>query len=204
MEPEEWAQIFDNFITITQSNKDSSKTKMNASQKSDINTIFDGWKNAGNLDYVSAWYKKTADFALGKNLRAAFVSTNSICQGDSIATLRRPLFDNVHIDFAHRTFRWDSESTQKVHVHKPIDDGNYLFTFDEMIDFIKREPAAEKFFRKWYGAREFINNEPCYCILLKDCPPNELKKMKLVYERVKNVREFRLASKSTGIRNACR
>ncbi|MBR0288206.1 MAG: class I SAM-dependent DNA methyltransferase, partial [Selenomonadaceae bacterium] len=90
---------------------------MNSAQKVDINSVFDGWKNAGNLDYVSGWYKKAADFCRGKNLRAAFVATNSICQGDSVATLWRPLFNDVHIDFAHRTFRWDSESTQKAHVH---------------------------------------------------------------------------------------
>ena len=232
---------------------------MNSAQKSDINTVFDGWKNAGNLDYVSAWYKKAADFCRGKNLRAAFVSTNSICQGDSVGTLWKPLFSDVHIDFAHRTFRWDSESAQKAHVHciivgfssahnskpkiifdgdkkiiasningylldapnifvesrpnhlqagvpsigignKPIDDGNYLFTLDEITEFIAREPLSEKYFRKWYGAREFINNEPRYCLLLKDCPPHELKRMPLVYQRVKNVRDFRLASKSAGTR----
>ena len=232
---------------------------MNSAQKVDINSVFDGWKNAGNLDYVSGWYKKAADFCRGKNLRAAFVSTNSICQGDSVATLWRPLFNDVHIDFAHRTFRWDSESTQKAHVHcvivgfssapnskpkiifdgdkkiiasninaylfdapnifvesrpnhlqdgvpdigignKPIDDGNYLFTFDEMTEFIAHEPLSEKYFRKWYGAREFIKNEPRYCLLLKDCLPHELKRMPLVYQRVKNVREFRLNSKSAGTR----
>ena len=84
--------------------------------------------------------------------------------------------------------------------NKPIDDGNYLFTRDEMEEFIAREPLAEKYFRKWYGAREFINNEPRYCLLLKDCPPCELKRMPLVYQRVKNVRDFRLASKSAGTR----
>ena len=233
---------------------------MNAAQKADINIVFDGWKNAGNLDYVAGWYKKASDFACKKNLRAAFVSTNSICQGDSVATLWRPLFDDgIHIDFAHRTFRWDSESSQKAHVHcvivgfssapydkpkiifdddkkiiasninaylldapnifvgsrpnhlqdfvpaigignKPIDDGNYLFTLDEMTEFIAREPLAEKYFRKWYGAREFINNAPRYCLLLKDCTPHELKRMPLVYQRVKAVRDFRLASKSAGTR----
>lgn len=83
---------------------------------------------------------------------------------------------------------------------KPNDDGNFLFTLDEMNDFIAREPSAKKYFRKWYGAKEFINNEPRYCLLLKDCPPNELKRMPLVYQRVKDVRDFRLASKSAGTR----
>ena len=69
-----------------------------------------------------------------------------------------------------------------------------------MTEFIAREPNSQKYFRKWYGAREFINNEPRYCLLLKDCLPHELKRMPLVYQRVKNVREFRLASKSAGTR----
>ena len=84
--------------------------------------------------------------------------------------------------------------------NKPIDDGNYLFTREEMNDFLKKEPAAKKYFRPWYGAREFIYNTPRYCLLLKDCPPEELRRMPRVYERVKNVREFRLKSKSAGTR----
>ena len=84
--------------------------------------------------------------------------------------------------------------------NKPIDDGNYLFTPEEMTDFIKREPRSEKYFRPWYGAAEFIQGKKRFCLLLKDCPPEELRKMPLVYERVKNVREFRLRSKSAGTR----
>lgn len=91
---------------------------MSAAQKNDVNAIFDGWKNAGNLDYVSCWYKKTADFILHTPIRAALVSTNSVTQGESVANLWKPLMENgVHIDFAHRTFRWDSESNSKAHVH---------------------------------------------------------------------------------------
>ena len=91
---------------------------MSKEQKADVETIFDGWKNRGNLDYVACWYKKAADYMTNNSVRSALVSTNSICQGDSVAILWKPLFaDGVHIDFAHRTFRWDSESTQKAHVH---------------------------------------------------------------------------------------
>ena len=53
---------------------------MNDKQKADVNAIFNGWNNIGNLDYVSCWYKKTADFIKDTNLRATLVSTNSICQ----------------------------------------------------------------------------------------------------------------------------
>lgn len=91
---------------------------MNSSQKEDVNHIFDGWKNAGNLDYVCCWYKKATDLMQGTRIRSALVSTNSISQGESVANLWKPLFaDGVHIDFAYRTFRWDSEAKIKAHVH---------------------------------------------------------------------------------------
>lgn len=92
---------------------------MSPSQKSDLLTVFgDKWKNAGNLDYVACWYKKCTDFIKGTSVWAALVSTNSVSQGESVANLWKPLFaDGVHIDFAHRTFRWDSEASIKAHVH---------------------------------------------------------------------------------------
>lgn len=91
---------------------------MGSEQKDDVTTIFEGWKNAGNLDYVCCWYKKAADFMAGTMIRSALVSTNSVSQGESVANLWKPLFESgVHIDFAHRTFRWDSEAKIKAHVH---------------------------------------------------------------------------------------
>ena len=92
---------------------------MGKEQKDDLLSVFgDKWKNAGNLDYVSCWYKKAADLMSGTTIRTALVSTNSVSQGESVAVLWKPLFENgVHIDFAHRTFRWDSEASSKAHVH---------------------------------------------------------------------------------------
>lgn len=91
---------------------------MNNAQKSDVFMIFEEWKNIGNLDYVACWYKKAADMMKHTAIRAALVSTNSVSQGDAVATLWAPLFsEGIHIDFAHRTFIWDSESNQKAHVH---------------------------------------------------------------------------------------
>ena len=91
---------------------------MDKAQKDDINHIFAGWKNAGNLDYVCCWYKKAADIMQNTAIRTALVSTNSVSQGESVANLWKPLFaDGVHIDFAYRTFRWDSEAKSKAHVH---------------------------------------------------------------------------------------
>ena len=92
---------------------------MSKDQKADLLSVFgDKWKNAGNLDYVACWYKKCTELIRGTSIKAALVSTNSVTQGESVANLWRPLFaDGVHIDFAHRTFRWDSEASIKAHVH---------------------------------------------------------------------------------------
>ena len=228
---------------------------MNKEQKDELFDVFgEKWKNSGNLDYVSCWYKKASELMKGTYIRTALVSTNSISQGESVATLWKPLFEEgIHIDFAHRTFRWDSEASIKAHVHcvivgfscapsyrpkviysaerplvvnningylvdannvfienrsaplcnvpsiamgnQPIDDGNYLFSLEEKNEFIKKEPQSEKWFKPWYGAQEFINQKPRYCLWLGECSPNELRKMPECLKRVQAVREYRLTSK---------
>ena len=91
---------------------------MNKAQKEDVNNIFEGWKGIGNLDYVSCWYKKSADFMYNTFIKTALVSTNSITQGEVVAILWKPLFDSgIQFDFAYRTFIWDSEANTKAHVH---------------------------------------------------------------------------------------
>ena len=169
----------------------------------------------------------------------------------------KPLFESgIHIDFAHHTFRWDSEAKIKAHVHcviigfsaatnkkpkvlftsdrpqivhningylldaenifvesrkkpicsvpsigignKPVDGGFYLFEKNEMESFLEKEPAAEKYFKPWYGSQEFINCRPRYCLWLGECQPNELRKLPECMKRVEAVRQFRLASKSPG------
>lgn len=94
-------------------------------QAADMDAVYADWKdtNYGKLDYVCTWYKKAVDCILAtkdtKVTKVAFVSTNSICQGESVAAMWKPLFERagVVIDFAHRTFRWDNESFEKAHVH---------------------------------------------------------------------------------------
>lgn len=91
---------------------------MSESQKGDVLSVFGKMKNAGNLDYVSCWYKKAADLIHGTNIHAALVSTNSITQGEQVPILWKTLAQmGVKIDFAYRTFRWDSEADIKAHVH---------------------------------------------------------------------------------------
>ena len=231
---------------------------MSSAQKDDVVSIFGkDWKNVGNLDYVTCWYKKAAELMKGTSIRTALVSTNSVSQGETVANLWKPLFEmGCHIDFAHRTFRWDSEAKIKAHVHcviigfsiekntkertiysserlirvkninaylidadnifvesrgmpisnvpdigignKPIDGGNYLFTKEEMQEFIKNEPKSEKYFKPWYGSQEFINRSPRYCLWLGECSPAELRQMPLCMKRIEAVRDFRLASSSAG------
>lgn len=88
-------------------------------QAEDMDYIFDGYKNYGNLDYVAAWYMKAAKYIQNTNIEVAFVSTNSISQGEQVAILWRPLMEdfNIAINFAHTTFIWDSEASLKAHVH---------------------------------------------------------------------------------------
>ena len=94
---------------------------MTREQKQEMLDIFGSkTKGIGELDYVGAWYKKASEMMKGNSaIHAAFVSTNSITQGEQVAILWKPLFqqNNIHFDFAYRTFRWDSEADIKAHVH---------------------------------------------------------------------------------------
>ena len=87
-------------------------TYMSADQKEDMNVVF---PKAKNLDLVSAWYKIASDFIQGTAIECGFVSTNSITQGETVSSLWR--FLNIHINYAHRTFTWDSEAKVKAHIH---------------------------------------------------------------------------------------
>lgn len=92
---------------------------MGQEQKDDLKMVFGaGWKGVGNLDYVCGWYKKAVDYMTNTPIKTALVSSNSITQGEHVALLWKPLSQlGVHIDFAYRTFRWDSEARDKARVH---------------------------------------------------------------------------------------
>lgn len=99
-------------------------SNQNKAQKEDILSVFvdkngKPFKTAGKIDYVAGWYYKAAQLMLGTKIRAALVSTNSITQGEQVAFIWKPLMElfDIHIDFAYRTFRWDSEASDKAHVH---------------------------------------------------------------------------------------
>ena len=80
--------------------------------------------------------------------------------------------------------------------NKPIDDGNYLFTPAEKDAFVAREPASEKFFRRWLGADEFLNGIERWCLWLGDALPSDLSKLPECRKRIDAVQKFRLNSKS--------
>lgn len=93
------------------------QTTRNAEQTADLRHVW-GDDYARWLDYVTGWYRKAAEYMAKSPGRAAFVSTNSITQGEQVARMWRPLLDlGVVIDFAHRTFRWSSEARGAAVVH---------------------------------------------------------------------------------------
>ena len=114
----EWASVFPRDLTYLVGNPPFIGARyQSAQQKQELLDVFDGIKNAGNIDYCGAWYMKAAKFSAQSHTRCALVSTNSICQGEQVANLWKPLHDmGVHIDFAHNTFRWDNEAADKAHV----------------------------------------------------------------------------------------
>ena len=226
-------------------------------QKKDMLSIYvdekgNPYKTAGKIDYVSGWYFKAASLMDRTRIRTAFVSTNSITQGEQVAGVWKPLYDrfNIHIDFAHRTFRWDSEASIKAHVHcvivgfstapnykqkqlysserfqlvdninfylieaptvfvesrnkpicdipsmttgnRPADGGHLIIENDEIEEFLKKEPNAQKYIKKLIGSEEFINNKKRWCLWLVDANPAELLKMPGVMKRIELCRQDRL------------
>ena len=236
---------------------------MSDEQRAEIAELFG--KGGGVLDYVSGWYLKAAQYIQGTNISVAFVSTNSITQGEQVGILWKEMIEKygVHINFAHRTFKWNNEAPGKAAVYcvivgfaqfevkqpklysyedirkaahesfvkqidaylvdapnvfiesrskpisdvpeigignKPIDGGMYLFTTEEKVEFLRKEPKAEKFFRRWIGSDEFLNGWERWCLWLGDARPEELHEMPEVMRRIEAVRQSRLMSKSAPTR----
>jgi len=122
------------------------KKEQDISQKADMELIWGDVKGAGILDYVTCWYRKAGDYVQGfPCIRCAFVSTNSITQGEQVGVLWSHLFQRFHlkIHFAHRTFSWMSEAKGRAHVHVVI------------IGFGLRNPRA-----KWIFEYARHNGEP--------------------------------------------
>ena len=235
------------------------KSNQNAEQKKDIENIFSGVRSSGVLDYVAAWYVKAAQIMQNTKIKAAFVSTNSIVQGEQVGVLWDLLLNHykIKIHFAHRTFSWSNEAKGNAAVHcviigfanydsinksifeyehikgvaheikakninpyllegkdnfvtkrripickvsemikgsMPNDGGYYLFTKDEKEEFVSKEPTSLKYFRRFIGGLEFLNNIERWCLWLLDADPSEIKNMPLILDRINKVKKNRLQS----------
>lgn len=214
-------------------------------------------KKFKQLDYVACWYFKATKYIQNTNVQVAFVSSNSITQGEQALTIWEYLFnkDNIVINFAHRTFQWDSEASIKAHVHcviigfanfqrkqkclydnthvtqceninhyltpganifiqktgKPICDVQIMTKGAQLIDggnfvignrkdygsVLSKEPHIEKHIRRYYNAKDLLNNgEEKYVLYLENCSPHEIKSSKFLSERVRAVYEFRANNES--------
>ncbi len=107
---------------------------MNKNQKEDIINIFKGTKGANNLDYVSCWYKKATNYIENTKIEVAFVSTNSITQGEQVAILWKGILEKgININFAYRSFIWDSEASLKAHVYCVIIGFGYISRNEKLL-----------------------------------------------------------------------
>jgi len=254
------------------------KSLQTKEQKEDMLLVFgNDVKKYKSLDYVSAWYKKAAEYCRGaihrvhgegaingrpyeNKIEVGFVSTNSICQGEQVGILWKHLMEDlgIKINFAHQTFKWNNEASGKAQVfviiigfalfdekkkflfeyedvrgearkkevkningylvnaidvflertpqilckdiplmdygNKPTDGGNLILNEKEKDELLLKNPEAEKFVKKFIGAREFLHNELRYCLWLKDCNPIEFSKIPFIKKRLEAVRNFRLSS----------
>ncbi|MFG3312449.1 DNA methyltransferase [Streptomyces albidoflavus] len=94
------------------------KQHRTSSQREDMDRVFAGKSGTGVLDYVTAWFRRAAEYVRGHDTRVAFVATNSIVQGEQVPALWPDLLSRgIVIDFAHRTFNWSSEGRGSAHVH---------------------------------------------------------------------------------------
>ncbi|NLW71414.1 MAG: class I SAM-dependent DNA methyltransferase [Chloroflexi bacterium] len=245
-------------------------------QKSDMQSVYVDerscpYPNSGKIDYVAGWFFKTAHLIYSHpSIKACFVATNSVTQGDQVEPIWKPLHErfNLEILFAYQTFRWDNEAKSKAAVHcviigfgkgptntpkllfqnlepssrsplwkeietphinfylspspvvfiekrtspisdappmitgnRPTDGGHLIIEADEYEQFITKEPGAQKYIKRFLGAREFLHNEPRYCLWLVGVSPKEINAMPLVKERVRKVKETRENSPDAGARN---
>jgi len=233
-------------------------------QMADMEHVFGKDSTTGRLDYVAAWYYKAAQYIRGTTIKVAFVSTNSICQGEQVPILWKTLFEKfrIEIHFAHRTFKWSNEARGNAAVHvvivgfandsadrkllfeyddsngephmrevsningyltagpsvfiqsrgtplhgypqlkkgsQPTDGGHLVLSNEERTRLIEECPASEIWIRPYIGGAELIQGKERYCLWLKGCPPEQLRSMPPVIERLKKVSEIRRMSPTKSV-----
>ena len=128
-------------------------------QKAELKSVFGGARNAGNVDYVSGWFMKAAHYMGSHPIRAAFVSTNSICQGEQVANVWSPIYElGFRIDFAHDTFRWVSEASGQAAV------------FVVIVGFSKQGGPKRLFHYPTVDSSPFLEHPAQLNAYLKDAP----------------------------------
>jgi hypothetical protein len=223
-------------------------------QREELQELFG---NSIKTDYVSAWFLKSALYMKQYPTYSAFVSTNSITQGEQVSILWGTLINkyNISIFFCHQTFKWNNESKgnaavfcviigfaikknqsckiysyinrtdiqlvksvarispylvesdnfflnkipKPISIYAPemergsdaVDKGIYLFTEEEKVEFLRKEPDSLIYFKRAYGAKEFINNIPRYCLWLAGASPSHLRSLKYIMEKIDLVKQFR-------------
>lgn len=210
-------------------------------------------KKSGDLDYVACWFKLASQYIHDTNIKCAFISTNSICQGEQVAPVWSQILDDrININFAYQSFKWKSEGNDSATVYvvivgltatedkqkkifhedgtveltthinpylthhkdvfvwsrvtplfdvpsfgigsQPIDGGHYMFNEDEKIEFLRKEPKAEKFFHPWLVADELLKGKKRYVLWLGNATEEELDELPLCSERISLVKELRMKS----------
>ena len=235
------------------------KNFQNSEQKQDMKRIYGESRYSAGLDYVTAWYKQALRYMKDNDeITCAFVSTNSITQGEQVYMFWPALLeDGIQIHFAHRTFQWANEARGKAAVHcviigfglkpakkkrlfeyediqskpheiganninpylvdtgnivipvatsalcdcpkmvngsKPADGGNLLLNEKEKNELLALQPEAAEWVKPYSMGNEFINGIPRFCLWLKHCPPEKLRKMPHVIKRIEAVKEMRSKS----------
>lgn len=231
---------------------------MSPAQKSQLKRAAGNLRQSGFLDYVSAWYFLAARMmSAHPQIKSAFVSTNSIAQGEQPAILWPGLLDDgFKINFAHQTFRWSNSARDVASVHcvivgfskvdeapelyeypeitgepvlnlveeispylqpgtsyvvgnrehqisdeppmafgnMPADGGFLLLTAQERDALVAADPRSERWILPCFGAREFIQRTPRYCLWLEDATPGQIRSVPEIARRVGEVRRVRLSS----------
>lgn len=239
----------------------------NPEQQEDMARVWGELGRFGRLDYVTCWFRRSAEYIAGTRIHVGFVATNSISQGEQVGILWADMFSrSMAIDFAHRSFNWQSEArgaaqvdvviigfslnppqTRRLYDYdadeagiqatvtecanispylvvgpnlilpsrtepragfpemkkgsQPTDGGHLILTESEKTELLNREPEAEAWLRPFVGGDELIRSTHRWCLWLKDTPPNVLRRLPCVMERVAAVRESRLRSPTPQVKS---
>ncbi len=148
---------------------------MSPIQKAEIRRIFNGVNGEGEFDYVTAWYKKACAYIAGTKIRVAFVSTNSICQGEQVTTFWKHILEtyNIEIDFAYNTFVWNSEANEKAKVHCVI-----IGFSNKGVHKTKLLYTDVNIFKKCQNINPYLIDAPTYFITPRSTPICKVPRMR--------------------------